>query len=134
MSREKNFLIILAIFLSFLTVVVLEKNIFLGATPKIRPNWAKNFFNKIYLALSYFKNSQKASNLSVSPATENKKENNIFLKTIAKGIYAKTNDKNMEILVKVLEVDWVEYEIKEKGIKIKVPKNQTIPKEFFVDF
>jgi hypothetical protein len=134
MIKEKNFLAILALILSFFSVIVLEKNVFLGATPKIRPNWAKKFFNKIYLAYSiFFKNNRLRATVPITPTLENK-ETNVFLKMITKGIYAETKDNQMEIIVKISEVDWVEYELKDKRIKIRLPKNQTLPKEVVGDF
>jgi len=111
--------------MAFLGSQLLTKEVFIANSPTIRPNLGPYMATRLQ---NVFSNTSQSLALLFykSPAEELK---NLPLIPVAKGVYAKSNDKASYTEYRVNEVEWIEYTftVKGKEIKISVPKGQDPP-------
>ncbi len=128
--------ITIAIVLALLTSQLLVKEVFLGYSPRIRPDLADVVMEKglalinidNYLAL--FK-GKSGSNLAKSEEEAKKELEKVSLKaTLVKGVYAKETENAAFIEVNMNEVSWVEIPYQKASgetIMLRIPQGTKPP-------
>lgn len=120
--------IFLAIFIAFLISNFAIQNIFIAKSPRIRQNLDR------VIVWNLFSPPQKKINNQENKVNENlyyeKLDKNNFV-SLNKGVYAADLNNGRYILIKENEVEWIIYtfRIKDKEIKIKVPKGEDPPSQ-----
>ncbi|QQG44489.1 MAG: hypothetical protein HYW86_01055 [Candidatus Roizmanbacteria bacterium] len=123
MNKKITYLKIFGVLaVSYLIINIFAKEVFIANTPKIRPNLDR------YIASKLNSNIQFLAGL-INKRTPEEELKDIPLKMVTKGIYAKDKDNVSQTVIKLNEVEFVEYTFNtSKGpIKIKVPKGQNPP-------
>lgn len=109
--------IFIVLTLSYLASGLLVRNAFIANTPRLRQDFGPYIslkFTNFFAGLFKSKQFPEVA-LQSQP-----------LQLVSKGVYAKSDGTNSYTLIKVGEVEWVEYtyNIDGKEIKIRVPKGQ----------
>ncbi len=126
---DKLFLskIVVVLILSFFLSSFLVNNVYIGHTPVFK----KNLINVLMAKINeIFKNQNIASKKNQTTVSFYDKLDKSLFAPISKGIYAQPLEgSGTYILIKNEEVDWIEHTIvvKDKEIKIKIPKGETLP-------
>lgn len=125
-NRSRRTRIIVAIIVSFFLSRILLNRIFLAKSPRIQPNLIGKYIAAI---------SETTSNwFKVSKPRNNDLTSEGFVLR-GKGIYTKTDQSTISVMVKEQEVDWTDYSFNIKGqtIIVKVPKGENPPTQNFME-
>lgn len=147
MKKAFYFKIVGAMVISFILSHVFIKEIFIGFSPRIRPNLPDYLAKKISTPLLFLssvvsdgirsitKKNTNVSSLEGSPQVLVQSLQDLPFNTIQKGVYGKEDGQITYILIKEKEVNWQEYNvsINGKNIKILVPKGEEQPSEKYLE-
>lgn len=134
--------IVLVLVAGFILSGVLNREVFISDSPKIRPHLPEYLASRI--GDGWRSGGDMIADLNI-PGIPNRKVEvakkveailngsikDIPLKAIAPGVYAKENDEVSYTLVKVNEVQWIQYHYKIRGkdVTIEVPLGETPPNQ-----
>jgi hypothetical protein len=115
----------MGIFAAFMVAKGINSEVFVANSPQVRPHLGTYMANQVKSAIG----DSKVGLASLFNLLPEQKLKNLPLDSIAKGVYAKSNQTNSYTLIKDNEVEWREYTfiIKGKEVKIKVPQGQQPP-------
>lgn len=131
-----KFKILIAILLSFLFSSLLNREIFLANTPRLKMPLHEYIITKIKWGLYMAKYGNKALELknkpfTPAPSTLKNMQEVIYapVKKISQGIYAQQKGNVVRFIIKENEIEWVEYRFRIRGKEriIKIPKDQAPP-------
>ncbi len=139
--KQNRFKIVLVLILSLLTAQLLVQSVFIAGTPRTKPALISRSLTSIkelwtggyqFLSGLFKKQSPSiATGPAISPLVTNPEQalKDVPFQTVAKGVYAKTNNTASYTLVKVNETTWKNYTftIKGKTVTVKVPAGQNPP-------
>jgi len=133
MSRAFILKIVLSMAFAFAISSLSINVVFVAKSPRIRPNLAGYLLSKVKTTSTKLISS---INLNIQFAGKNNTTNNLTDKNIpatviAKGVYAKSDNKISQIQITEDEVEWVVIKLKIKGkeYSVKYPKGDKAPDE-----
>ncbi|MCA9371959.1 hypothetical protein KC726_03600 [Candidatus Woesebacteria bacterium] len=109
--------IVLAIFVSFFVSSVVVKDVFIASSSTLNPSWKQNLVARIN-PLHWVQQYQFAQ--------ITKELEKVPLQNISQGVYGRETQNASETVIKLGEVDFIEYpiEVDGKTVYVKVPKDQ----------
>jgi len=120
--------------------IILNREVFLANTPRIKQNLGKYFLaqSSDLINILNIKNLVKKeigfetqTKIAIQMQKGKEELNKLPMQSIAKGVSARSNDTHVEVVFDSNKIEWVEYTyiINGKKIKIRIPKGVDLPSE-----
>lgn len=122
---KKRLSIIFIMVLSFFAANLVNNEVFVANSPVIRPNLPEYLAGRVQGGM----NSQRSLAERLLRKLPEQQLEKLPLEQLNKGVYARTEKNYSQTVIKINEIEWIEYTftIKGKEVKIQVPRGQQPP-------